>query len=673
MPRSHVCKICVVLHGLTEYSLAWNIHKMRSASARGCEYRLPKPAILRLLRAFAEHLTRRKLLRSTLVLFLVSLQVFPAFAWVFPEHRDIAALAVHQLDSDRQARLQTLWKEARTGHELRLCAQVSDPAQGSNPTCVDFAAWAAVSGDHSCSAQDMLGTVLNAPWVLGVERIGDRLKAQLAAAARQSDRNNAVRNSDLALERTDPEYVTRASSNNAHFLLARPNVTMDPETYARLALGPNAEVNALATYVWYHLRALDRARSIALGQVPAAAHADAVRAALADEAFALHFLEDSFAAGHVAGNWGRTTVRKGTHDFYSERGLALTTWNGERFVGQGDAFMKPADSERAANAVRDSLAQLIDSFDSKVELTGSDDTNYTQPESFNVCKEARFPAAAGTLADITILRPILMQTPVPALGAGAGELPRFRTELGAFVGLSTGFHGGLLTHGFGPHEAGTSASSGIELAARVGLGLDGILNDSSDGLVFVEFGVRDDNHAIGAATVPGRGAITARFRMPFWLFPGDVALAAPVLAFTSPSTLQKMAVGAANGGLIPWQAGISTRAGRLQMVLGREVGVSIFRNGNDHKFLLPTPGVAPDNTTLVSLNSLQVEFPIFEFRLFRTFSVNQSSGLMLQPYVGFDTPTAVSVISPTGAPIPDAHTIMTTGVRVVFDWRHYLK
>jgi hypothetical protein len=75
----------------------------------------------------------------------------------------------------------------------------------------------------------------------------------------------------------------------------------------------------------------------------------------------------------------------------------------------------------------------------------------------------------------------------------------------------------------------------------------------------------------------------------------------------------------------------------------------------------------------VSLNSLQVEFPILEYRLFRNFSVNQSSGLMLQPYIGFDTPTAITVISPIGAPTPDAHTIVTTGVRVVFDWRHYLK
>jgi hypothetical protein len=88
---------------------------------------------------------------------------------------------------------------------------------------------------------------------------------------------------------------------------------------------------------------------------------------------------------------------------------------------------------------------------------------------------------------------------------------------------------------------------------------------------------------------------------------------------------------------------------------------------------MPTPGVPPNNTTLVSLNSLQVEFPVLEYRLFRTFSVDQSTGLMLQPYVGFDTSTAVSVISPPGAPTPDAHTIVTTGVRVVFDWRHYLK
>jgi hypothetical protein len=64
-----------------------------------------------------------------------------------------------------------------------------------------------------------------------------------------------------------------------------------------------------------------------------------------------------------------------------------------------------------------------------------------------------------------------------------------------------------------------------------------------------------------------------------------------------------MEVGAANGGLIPWQAGVATRFGRFQFVLGREVGLSFYRNGSDHPLLIPTPGVPPINATLISLNS----------------------------------------------------------------------
>ncbi|HEY4382657.1 MAG TPA: hypothetical protein VGN01_20100 [Acidobacteriaceae bacterium] len=632
-----------------------------------------KPAAGRLSWFFAARSKVRHLFKPALVLLLVWLQAFPAAAWVFPEHRDIAVLAVQRLSADQQTQFQALWAEARGGHEARLCAQPADPAQGPKPACIDFGAWTAISGDHSCSAHDMLDTALNARWIQGVAQVAGRLKTQLAAAKRQSERSNAVRNSDLALERTDPDYVTRASSNNAHFLLARSDNNMSAENYVRLALGTNAPINALGAYVWYHLRALDRARSVAQGLVPAAARADAIRTALADEAFALHFLEDSFSAGHVAGNWGRTAMRKGTHDFYSQRGLALVTWNGDHFIGQGDAYMKSTDSDRAANAVRDSLAQLLDSFAGKVEPTGADDTKYGEAESFNVCKETQFPTAAARRKDIGLVVSILKQTPVPGLGRGPGELPRFRTEMGTFIGLSTGFRGSLLTHGFGPGEDGASANSGIELAARVGLGMEGVLNDSSDGLVFLEGGVRDDSHATGEISVPGRGAVTGRLRMPFWLLPGDLLLAAPVLAFTSPEKFQKMLVGAVNGGVIPWQAGIATRAGRLQMVLGREVGVSVYRSGRDHPFQMPSPGVAPANTPTVALNSLAVEFPIFEYRLFRTFSTNQSSGLMLQPYVGFDTPTSVTVVSPANAPTPDAHTVVTAGVRVVFDWRHYFK
>jgi hypothetical protein len=87
-------------------------------------------------------------------------------------------------------------------------------------------------------------------------------------------------------------------------------------------------------------------------------YAQAVRATLADEAFALHFLQDSFAAGHFVGTWGNAAVRKGTHDYYNEHGLEAVSWDNQRFVTLGDANMRPGDADHAAAAVRESLAQL---------------------------------------------------------------------------------------------------------------------------------------------------------------------------------------------------------------------------------------------------------------------------------------------------------------------------
>jgi len=43
------------------------------------------------------------------------LLALPAFAWVYPEHRDIAVLGVQVLDPQRAAAFDKLWKEARVG------------------------------------------------------------------------------------------------------------------------------------------------------------------------------------------------------------------------------------------------------------------------------------------------------------------------------------------------------------------------------------------------------------------------------------------------------------------------------------------------------------------------------------------------------------------------------
>jgi len=107
-------------------------------------------------------------------------------AWVFPEHRDISLLALERLDPAKRLVLIKLWSEARVGHESRLCAGIADTPQGEKPSCLDYASWPAISGDHSCSANDMLNTVLDSPWILRVAGISARLKSSLAKARRHS-------------------------------------------------------------------------------------------------------------------------------------------------------------------------------------------------------------------------------------------------------------------------------------------------------------------------------------------------------------------------------------------------------------------------------------------------------------------------------------------------------
>ncbi len=59
----------------------------------------------------------------------------------------------------------------------------------------------------------------------GITPIRD-IQRQLEDEAARADRVNTVRVADIRLQRADPEYATRAGSNNAHFLLARPETRL---------------------------------------------------------------------------------------------------------------------------------------------------------------------------------------------------------------------------------------------------------------------------------------------------------------------------------------------------------------------------------------------------------------------------------------------------------------
>src|SRR5215831_17867253 len=132
---------------------------------------------------------RRKLL---LAIFITALAPATVNAWLYPEHRDITLLALDTLKPEQRSVLDALWSDARVGHEMRLCAQIADTEQALRPSCLDYGAWPALGGDHSCSAQELLGEVLEARWVLKVAAVGAKLGVTLAAARRRDQLINAV-------------------------------------------------------------------------------------------------------------------------------------------------------------------------------------------------------------------------------------------------------------------------------------------------------------------------------------------------------------------------------------------------------------------------------------------------------------------------------------------------
>jgi hypothetical protein len=611
-------------------------------------------------------------------------------AWVYPEHRDIMLFAIQKLPADYRTSLDELWALARTGYEFRLSEAVIEPEQLLKPEFLDYAAWPAIAGDHSCSAENMLHNILGTDWILKVADITAQLKIDLAFSKDRAGLINALRTSDIKLQGADPEYATRAGSNNVHFLLSLPDVNMDALSYVLSCLKEGADLNAIGAYALYHYSALSKASRLASENLTPEERSALILSSLADEAYAIHFLEDVFAAGHAAGTWGDASQRKGTHDYYNEMGLKTSTWDGENVVLTGDAWMRLEDAERAAIVVRLSIEQFLDAANGKYPTIIYDEKDkISGAENFNVCQNNYMPAHGTNLDFEQLLKEVFIKTPVPALVKGLGELPRFRAEVGTFVGFSPAMKGSLTNGGFGLSQETAGVIGGLELAFRFGVGLDGVLNESGDGLIFVAAGWRQDgssstgvvsteelqNYGNLLAAIPGRSAFNGRLRLPFYVLPLDLLILAPVLYFIDQEALTKVGVTAVNGGLIPWQSGIETSVGRIQFVLGREVAVYFYgrTKERDALFNVSTDAQGQEQLYILSYRSTLFEFPIVEYRPFKTFDVGQRSSMFIQLYGGFDIPSNVEVLSSSGdvESTPELKTVWNLGLRLIFDWRHY--
>ena len=260
-------------------------------------------------------------------------------------------------------------------------------------------------------------------------------------------------------------------------------------------------------------------------------------------------------------------------------------------------------------------------------------------------------------------------------------MPRFRAEVGPFIGVAGTLDARYLDDGFTGRE-GSGYVAGADLSFRVGLGLEGVLGEAGDGLIFLSAGYRGDAQSTNdfvdspgaaqggslTAAIPGRTALNARLRMPFYLIPGDLLLLSP-LYFMSPTTYQNMAVTAGNGGLIPWQLGWATRFGRFQFVLGREIGVTFYGELSDDTVFAAAIRRDPCASSASSRRTWTCRYSSTA----RTApSTRRSRPRRSSNSMRASTSPAASASLPRKARrVVRFDRVYSLGVRIIFDWRRY--
>ncbi len=261
--------------------------------------------------------------------FALLLTASPARAWYFPEHVILSSDGHNELPPEVRAIIASAVADARK-EGLSICertdlrledALLDAPLQTpmintpKSVACVPYAALSGLAGDHSSDVAE-LRTVLTSR--KGVELVSAvayewrRFKESARRGPTSLDRMSFVHELDVALYFLDPGYVTRARATRVHF--------RDVGRSFDAMLGDLARDGrideVIARFVFHHMRSLVLA---ATGKRTEA---------LLDHAFAVHFLQDAFASGHLVmsnASWaeGRDAVRW-RHDAFNADGLPVT-------------------------------------------------------------------------------------------------------------------------------------------------------------------------------------------------------------------------------------------------------------------------------------------------------------------------------------------------------------
>jgi hypothetical protein len=252
-----------------------------------------------------------------------------AKAWYFPEHVAIAHDGFVQLPKGiRDVVRDAVGAARREG--LQLCSsadvRLEDLARrrplstkmlrtNISVDCVPYSALPGIAGDHSNGVHE-LRTVLTTKKAIeltsAVAYEWGRFREALDRLPNTSlERMSFVHDLDVDFYFIDPGYELRAQATRAHFVDAGRPI----EEVARQVEGGSVD-NALGQFIVRHVRSLELAARGSFTE------------AILEHAFALHFLEDSFSAGHLVmtrGTWkNRPNSRiRARHDFFDAKGLRV--------------------------------------------------------------------------------------------------------------------------------------------------------------------------------------------------------------------------------------------------------------------------------------------------------------------------------------------------------------
>lgn len=293
----------------------------------------------------------------TVACIVIALSIGSAKAWYFAEHAELTRTALE--DNAAEFVKGALRSAVADGNAVgfQICPGLevrfadTELERDWVATCVPYGALTALAGDHArdvTELRNLLGLRKERLWPgseveLAKQITGVAVKnwkslledadnedvqtwnqivpmASNPAMSQKTYRRYSVADLDLELTVLDTEYLTRAMGSKAHFQ----NATQPLYQLLKQLLSGDID-NALAQTLVHHARSIqlallsrqsiDEDRRIAL-----------VSEALLEHAFAVHFMEDGFAAGHLAvdASYVDSYAQKERHDYFNRQGIEMT-------------------------------------------------------------------------------------------------------------------------------------------------------------------------------------------------------------------------------------------------------------------------------------------------------------------------------------------------------------